>query len=265
MAKRFKKGDTAYVPVKIAEVEHEDKWYDYVVKTHAYDGVKAEFPFCVADEEIKTAEEVAGPLKTKADAMTVTADSLQKENEELKAKIAELTAWYNEANKTASEAAEANDELKTKIASLKEENDKLRQELKKRLTGYVRQSDYAELSKAYVDKCSEFERFKADHDKTVVELEAERDKFAKTAKDKADLANKERDEGYDAHVDLVTARAAIDHLREENKDLKQKLEDAEACYTVVADTSIKRKNRVTTMEEVIVALVEKIRRLEGEN
>ena len=185
MAKRFKKGDTAYVPVTIDEVEHENRWYDYVVRTPAVDGVKAEFPFCVADEEIKTAEEVAGLLKTKADAMTVTADSLQKENEELKTQIAEL--------------------------------------------------------------------------------QAERDKFAKTAKDKADLANKACDERNDVQGDLETAKAIVGHLQEENKKLKQEIKDAEATYNVVADTSIKRKNRATTMEEVIVALVEKIRRLEGEN
>lgn len=71
------------------------------------------------------------------------------------------------------------------------------------------------------------------------------------------------DERYDAQVDLVTARAAIDHLQEENKKLKQELKDAEASYNVVADTSLERKNRVATMEEVIVALVEKIRRLKG--
>lgn len=71
------------------------------------------------------------------------------------------------------------------------------------------------------------------------------------------------DERYDARVDLVTARAIINPLQEENKKLKQELKDAEASYNVVADTSLERKNRVTTMEEVIVALVEKIRRLEG--
>ena len=71
------------------------------------------------------------------------------------------------------------------------------------------------------------------------------------------------DERYDAQVDLVTARAAIDHLQEENKDLKRRLEIAEAARDGAIDESLKRKNRVTTMEEVIVALVEKIRGLEG--
>ena len=39
--------------------------------------------------------------------------------DELRKKNDELTAWYEEANKTASEAAEANDELKAKVAKLK--------------------------------------------------------------------------------------------------------------------------------------------------
>lgn len=212
MAKEYRVGERYYLPVRVREIM--DDTYTYPVRIEfengngCMDGMNA---IKGNPDLLLNAEEVAGPLKTKADAMTVTADSLQKENEELKAKIAELTAWYEEANKTASEAAEANDELKTQIA----------------------------------------------------ELKAERDKFAKTAKDKADLANKACDERNDVQGDLETAKAIVNHLQEENKDLKQKLEDADACYTVVADTSIKRKNRVTTMEEVIVALVEKIRRLEG--
>ncbi len=54
------------------------------------------------------------------------ADELRKENRELKAKVTglsvdndKLKAWYDEANKTASEATEANDELKAKIADLR--------------------------------------------------------------------------------------------------------------------------------------------------
>ena len=54
------------------------------------------------------------------------ADQLRKENRELKAKVTGLSvendkvkAWYDEANKTASEAAEANDELKAKISDLR--------------------------------------------------------------------------------------------------------------------------------------------------
>ena len=59
------------------------------------------------------------------------------ENKELKEKVASLqeencnlTAWYKEANKTASEAADANDELKAKIAELKARNTELEAMLK---------------------------------------------------------------------------------------------------------------------------------------
>lgn len=198
MAKRFQNGDTVYLPVKIDEVKYEDKRYDYVVRIPALGGEKNGFPFGAKDEELKTAEEVAGPLKTKADAMTVTADSLQKENDKLETKVERLTTWYEEANRTASEATEANDELKAKIAELRAENEKLKAD------------------------CNDW-------------------------KDTAD----------DRIVD-------VQNLTAENDKLKQKLKDAEGAYNVVADTSLERKNRVTTMEEVIVALVEKIRRLEGD-
>ena len=46
-------------------------------------------------------------------------DKASKKCDELRKKNDELTAWYEEANKTASEAAEANDELKAKVAKLK--------------------------------------------------------------------------------------------------------------------------------------------------
>ena len=77
-----------------------------------------------------TAEEVAGSLKTKADVMEVVSDSLQEENEKLKTKVERLTTWYEEANKTASEAVEANDELKAKISELRTRNAELEALLK---------------------------------------------------------------------------------------------------------------------------------------
>jgi chromosome segregation ATPase len=86
----------------------------------------------LADEPglLLTAEEVAGSLKTKADVMEVVSDSLQEENEELKTKVERLTTWYEEANRTASEATEANDELKAKIAELRTHNAELEALLK---------------------------------------------------------------------------------------------------------------------------------------
>jgi chromosome segregation ATPase len=65
--------------------------------------------------------------------------------------------------------------------------------------------------------------------------------------------------------DLLAMKKDRDKLLAENEKLKQELKDAEASYNVVADTSLERKNRVVTMEEVIVALVEKIRRLESDD
>ena len=46
-------------------------------------------------------------------------DKASKKCDELRKKNDELKAWYEEANRTASEAAEANDELKAKVAKLK--------------------------------------------------------------------------------------------------------------------------------------------------
>ena len=68
---------------------------------------------------------------------------------------------------------------------------------------------------------------------------------------------------FKTKADAMTVTA--DSLQEENKKLKHEFKDAEGAYDVVEETSIKRKKRITTMEEVIVALVEKIRRLEGDD
>lgn len=56
--------------------------------------------------------------------------NLEKTAEQLREENDRLTAWYKEANKTASEAAEANDELKAKIAELKSRNAELEALLK---------------------------------------------------------------------------------------------------------------------------------------
>jgi chromosome segregation ATPase len=50
--------------------------------------------------------------------------------DELRKKNDELTAWYEEVNKTASEAADANDELKAKVAELRTRNAELEALLK---------------------------------------------------------------------------------------------------------------------------------------
>lgn len=95
------------------------------------------------------------------------------------------------------------------------------------------------------------------------ELGAERDKFAKTAKDKADLASKACDERNDVQGDLVTAREAIDYLQEENNKLKQEVENRMTDYKLMRDNNAVYLSRIAIRNEVIDALVEKIRRLEG--
>ena len=237
MAKEYEVGEKYYLPVGVKEI---DSGYLYSVRivfnngdgnNEGHNAIKNE------PDLLMTAGEVA-----RANGLYISlCDEVVAENRELKAKVASLkedndrlTAWYKEANKTASEAAEANDDLKAKIAKLR--------------------NRVGEQSAQIQDLNAEIHF-----------LKEERDKFAKTAKDKADLANKACTERDAAQGDLATAKAAIDYLQEENTKLKQELKDAEASYNVVADTSIKRKNRATTMEEVIVALVEKIRRLEGDD
>lgn len=182
--------------------------------------------------------------QTAAQAHFKTTEKLREENKKLKADCNEWKDTANERlNAVQTLSAERNkvmagvDELKNTLVDrtkdvqhLTEENANLK-------------AWYEEANKTASEAAEANDELKA----KIAELKAERDKFAKTAKDKADLA-----------------REAIDHLQEENNKLKQELKDAEASYNVVADTSIKRKNRVTTMEEVIVALVEKIRRLEGD-
>lgn len=120
MAKEYKVGERYYLPVRVMEIMDDTYTYPVRIEFENGNGCMGGMNAIKSNPDLLlNAEEVAGLLKTKADAMTVTADSLQKENEELKEKIAELTAWYEEANKTASEAAEANDELKKKIADLR--------------------------------------------------------------------------------------------------------------------------------------------------
>lgn len=192
MAKNYEVGEKYYLPVKVEEVANTN----YGVKISFEDGAGVDTThICEFPDVLLTADEIAiMPHTGMTDALEelkTKVASLQEENEK-------LTAWYNEANKTASEAVEANDDLKAKIAELRAENEKLKAD------------------------CNDW-------------------------KDTAD----------DRIVD-------VQNLTAENDKLKQKLKDAEGAYNVVADTSLERKNRVTTMEEVIVALVEKIRRLEGD-
>lgn len=69
----------------------------------------------------------------------------------------------------------------------------------------------------------------------------------------------------DAQDDLVTAREAIDYLQEENNKLKREVESRMTDYKLMRDNNAVYLSRITTQNEVINALVEKIRRLEKEN
>lgn len=128
MAKEFKVGDKCYLPVEITDTNF---GRDFPVQFRYFDG-EDHYTESVAYKEgvLLTAEDVVSKYKTKADAMEVVSDSLQKENEELKTKVERLTTWYEEANRTASEATEANDELKAKIAELRTRNAELEALLK---------------------------------------------------------------------------------------------------------------------------------------
>ena len=69
----------------------------------------------------------------------------------------------------------------------------------------------------------------------------------------------------DAQGDLVTAKAAIDYLQEENNKLKREVENRMTDYKLMRDNNAVYLSRITTQNEVINALVEKIRRLEKAN
>lgn len=281
MAENYEVGKSYYLPVKVFEVM--DDTYTYPARIEFENGngcmdgrgaIKNEPNLLLTAEEIYANRQMADKIEHLTDMMDYGRKKYD-EIEELKSSNAELEALLKEVMATRDEAIKQNNELIAENNKLKADCDEWKDTAYERLNAIQTLSTernkvmasnaelkewYDEANKTASEAAEANDELKA----KIAELKAERDKFAKTAKDKADLANKACDEGYDAHVDLVTARAAIDHLQEENKKLKQELKDAEATYNVVANTSIKRKNRVTTMEEVIVALVEKIRRLEGD-
>ena len=99
----------------------------------------------------------------------------------------------------------------------------------------------------------------------IKKITADCDKFAKTAKDKADLANKACTERDAAQGDLVTAKAAIDYLQEENNKLKEEMECMDISHKSLCKCNFKYSQQLDDQDEVIRALVEKIRRLEKAN
>jgi uncharacterized coiled-coil DUF342 family protein len=120
MAETYKVGERYYVPVRVTKVEKASEGDRYpITASFLYTKKKTAFnTFANEPDLLLTAEEVAGLLKTKADAMTVTADSLQKENDELKDKCAEFL-------KTIGVQSDKIRELQAKIAQLTDANDSI--------------------------------------------------------------------------------------------------------------------------------------------
>jgi chromosome segregation ATPase len=70
-------------------------------------------------KDVQLLTEENANLKAELDQRNKDFDAMKKDRDNLLADSKRTTEWYMEANRTASEAAEANDELKTKIADLR--------------------------------------------------------------------------------------------------------------------------------------------------
>ena len=119
MAKEFKVGDMYYLPVRVREIM--DDTYTYPVRFEFENGngcMDGRNAVKSNPNLLLTTEEIAGPFKTKADAMTVTADSLHKENDELRAKLAEF-------KETVGKQSDKLRELQARIVELNEVNSSL--------------------------------------------------------------------------------------------------------------------------------------------
>lgn len=117
-------GDRAFLPV-IIEDSSDIRDHAYPIRCSYKDkgrgSLTSEQTFCVqvgSTDYLMTAEEVAGSLKTKADAMEVVSDSLQEENEELRAKLAEF-------KETIGKQSDKLRELQARIVELNEVNSSL--------------------------------------------------------------------------------------------------------------------------------------------
>lgn len=116
MAKEFKVGDKCYLPVEITDTNF---GRDFPVQFRYFDG-EDHYTESVAYKEgvLLTAEDVVSKYKTKADAMEVVSDSLQEENEELRAKLAEF-------KETIGKQSDKLRELQARIVELNEVNSSL--------------------------------------------------------------------------------------------------------------------------------------------
>jgi len=116
MAKEFKVGDKCYLPVEITDTNF---GRDFPVQFRYFDG-EDHYTESVAYKEgvLLTAEDVVSKYKTKADAMEVVSDSLQEENEELRAKLVEF-------KETIGKQSDKLRELQARIVELNEVNSSL--------------------------------------------------------------------------------------------------------------------------------------------
>lgn len=226
MAKRFNKDDAVYFPVKIAEVEYEDRWYDYVVRGIGADGTKDGFPFCVKDEEVKTAEEVVKENYPFWDGVRqmdrITA--MEAENASLKESLHE-----------ASEENLANDEalaqMNIKKAELEAENEKLKQQL----------ADASELlsdAQEKVRELTEADCMRVQEFKPIIE---ERDRL------KAEVATRtENVKNLVEENDQLKKLA--DGLGDENEKLKAENEQEKKRTQVWKDSSEEHRQRAEELE-----------------
>lgn len=228
MAIDYKIGDKLYLPVTVINGASQL----YPIKVEFFCDIDTVDNAAIANKPglLLTEEEIYANRRT-ADTIEHLTDMMdygrQKYDEiaELKTRNAELEALLKEVTATRDEAIRQNNEL---MAA----SDKLKDTL--------------------VDRTKDVQHLTEENDKWKAECKRLNTWYMEV--------NRTASEAAEANDEL---KAKIAELRAENESLKQEHKDAEAVYNVVADTSIKRKNRVTTMEEVIVALVEKIRRLEG--
>ena len=133
MAEKYEEKRVYYIPAFVERIENLG---NYPVKVSFRIGEeRCDVQFEDLPDLMFTAEEVAkeNDLDTcevvvvnKNKKLKAKVACLQEENEKLKADNERLNAYYMEANRTASEAAEANDDLKAKIAEQRAENENLK-------------------------------------------------------------------------------------------------------------------------------------------
>lgn len=245
MAKRFNKDDAVYFPVKIAEVEYEDRWYDYVVRgIIGADGTKDGFPFCVKDEEVKTAEEVADGLDLIARA------TLEEYTEKADRKIRSLEQQLADAKELLSEAQAKVDEL-TKADCMRvqefkpiiEERDRLKTELdqeKKRTQVWKDASE--------------------DHRKRAEELEGDVRRYEQDISEAEVTVQKLTKENDSLKADILELRAQINVFRPDTKEieaLKKRINMLEKLKEVHIKAIRRSTKQLKEKDFMISALVKK--------